>query len=217
MKTLVVLPAFNEATTITEVIASLPPEFDRVVIDDGSTDKTGDIARDAGVRVVTHRVNRGLGAALRTGFAFAVRGGYDAVVTLDADGQHDPAEIGQLLVALEGGADIVIGRRIQSHMPRIRQYYNAIGGIITSGLFGTPMVDAQSGFRALRTEALQRMELRTSRMEISSEVIAEAHRIHLRISEVPISVRYTEYSLSKGQSLGEGARTAWRLFMRSVS
>lgn len=218
MKTLVVVPAYNEATTIESVLQALHGMHDVVVIDDGSTDDTGVRARACGVRVLSHVVNRGLGAALRTGFAYALRvGEYDAVVTLDADGQHDPNDIPRVLAGLSGGSDVVIGARVRSDMPPIRQAYNMIGGVISAGLFGGPMIDAQSGFRAFKITKLREMNLTTSRMEISSEIVAEAHRIGARIVEVPISVRYTTYSLSKGQSFLEGVRTLWRLVLKSLN
>jgi glycosyltransferase involved in cell wall biosynthesis len=116
---------------------------DVVVIDDGSTDNTGEVARASGALTLRHVVNRGLGAALRTGFAYALSRGdtYDAVITLDADGQHNPAEIENFIAALDAGAEVIIGRREFSDMPRIRQAYNAAGAIITSALFGGPFTD----------------------------------------------------------------------------
>lgn len=217
MRTLVVIPAYNEASTIERVIAAIPAGFDYIVVNDGSHDETAHIAMDAGARVLHHAVNRGLGGALRTGFAFADEQGYDAVVTLDSDGQHDASEIPVLASAIEAGADVVIGRRTHTDMPLIRRAYNKLGAAITAILFGSPMLDTQSGYRAFKTAAVSRMVLRSSRMEISSEIIAEAHRLKLSVVQVPISVQYTEYSMSKGQSLVEGARTAWRLLLRSIS
>lgn len=219
MKTLIVVPAYNEATTIAQVLRAIRGAYDVVVVDDGSSDDTGDIARAGGAIVVRHVINRGLGAALRTGFSYATARGdiYDAVVTLDADGQHDPSEIPALLAELERGADVVIGTRERSDMPAVRQGYNALGALITSGLFGGPLADSQSGFRAFRTKKLKDFALTTSRMEISTEILAEAHRINAVVRAAPITVRYTDYSMSKGQSLFEGARTAWRLVLKSIS
>lgn len=217
MNALVIVPAYNEAQAIEEVLAAIPEQFTCIVINDGSTDATGAIAEASGHTVVHHAVNRGLGAALRTGFAYASENGYDAVVTLDADGQHSPAEIQSLLERIsDNSADIVIGSRVQESMPAIRQSYNKIGALVTAALFGSPLVDTQSGYRALSRAAIDAMQLTSSRMEISSEIVAEAHRLRLRIVEVPINVRYTKYSMSKGQSLVEGIRTAWRLFLRSI-
>lgn len=217
MKTLVVVPAYNEASTLTPVLRVMDGRYDVVVVDDGSTDGTGTVAGQHGVTVLTHVINRGLGAALRTGFSYAIKNGYDVVVTLDADGQHDPREIPILLSAIERGADVVIGRRHTEHMPRIRQIYNAAGALLTSGLFGVPLVDTQSGYRAVRVKRLADFALKTSRMEISSEFVAESHRLQLKIEQVPITVRYTEYSMSKGQGLFEGFRTMWRLVLKSFS
>lgn len=219
MKTLVVVPAYNEATTIETVLRAMQGVHDVVVIDDGSTDSTGEVARASGALTLRHVVNRGLGAALRTGFAYALSRGdtYDAVITLDADGQHNPAEIGNFIAALDAGAEVVIGRREFSDMPRIRQAYNAAGAIITSALFGGPFTDSQSGFRAFKVSKLRDFQLVTSRMEISSEIIAEAYRVGAKIQQIPITIAYTEYSMSKGQGFVEGLRTLWRLVLKSFA
>ncbi len=217
MRTLVIIPAFNEAATIGDVVQSVPSEYVVAVIDDGSSDETGARAAASGAVVVRHAVNRGLGGALRTGFLFALRGDFDTVVTLDADGQHDPREIPKFISALQSGVDVVVGERKTGDMPRARQWYNRLGRLVTSGLFGTKLVDTESGFRALSRRALEQMELTASRMDISSEIIAEAHRARLCVGSVPITVYYTDYSLSKGQSLWEGVRTAVRLFLKSLS
>ena len=218
MKILVVVPAYNEANAITPVLVALRSnKYDILVVDDGSSDVTGDVARAHGVIVVRHLFNRGLGAALRTGFAYAVDHDYDAVITLDADGQHSPVEISRFCAALDRGADVVIGQRERSAMPLIRQIYTACGALVTSGLFGGPLIDSQSGFRALRCSVLKKFNLTTSRMEISSEILAEAHRVGASVEQVPISVKYTQYSMSKGQGFFEGMRTMWRLLLKSFS
>ncbi len=218
MNVLVIVPAYNEASTLQEVLLAIPQDMDFVVVNDGSSDATEKIAAQNGATVITHSVNRGLGAALRTGFEYAIENKYESVVTLDADGQHEPTEITHVLAALTPGVDVVIGRRAYDvHMPHVRRAYNRLGAVVTSILFGTPLVDTQSGFRAFSLEALRKMSLCTSRMEISSEIIAEAHRLQLKIIEVPISIRYTKYSMSKGQNFFEGIRTAWQLLLRSVS
>lgn len=217
MKVLVVVPAYNEQATIGDVIRLVPVGIPTVVIDDGSTDGTGVAARDAGATVVRHIMNRGLGGALRTGFLCALRNGFDAVITLDADGQHDPREILSFISALESGDDIVVGHRRAGDMPRVRQWFNRIARVMTFWLFGVRSVDTESGFRALSRNALEQMRLTSSRMDISSEIIAEAYRARLRIGTVPITVYYTNYSMSKGQSLAEGVRTAVRLLLKSIS
>lgn len=218
MKILVVIPAYNEATVIARIVREVSGLYPVVVINDGSTDETALAADNAGAVVLNHTINRGLGAALRTGFAYAAERGYDAVVTIDADGQHNPAEIPRLVSTLIAGAhDMVVGVRIARDMPFIRRVYNAIGRALTWFLFGTGGEDSQSGLRVLRTALISKMRLRASRMEISSELIAEAHRLRCSVATVPIQVTYTEYSLSKGQNFFEGVRTAWRLLLRSLS
>lgn len=216
MHPLVVIPAYNEATVLAAVCATIPIGWDVLVVDDGSTDNTAEIARQAGARVVQHHINRGLGGALRTGFRFAVENNYDAVLTMDADGQHTGADLPALMRALVAGAEVVIGaRQLTAEIPSHRQWYNKFGTLFGNSLLGGLPVDSQSGMRALRTTAVQQMQLKCSRMEISSEIIAESFRLGLKVVEVPITVRYTNYSLSKGQSFGEGIKTAWRLFLRA--
>ncbi|MBI4433294.1 glycosyltransferase family 2 protein [Candidatus Uhrbacteria bacterium] len=218
MQTIAVIPAFNEATTIAEVVTRVREILpDVVVIDDGSTDDTSARARGAGAVVLRHCVNRGLGAAIGTGLAAAWQRGADAIVTLDADGQHDPAEIPALLLPIASGtADLVIGVRGGDGAPLHRRLFHATGNIFTRALFGVRCSDTQSGFRVFHRRAVERIDIRTNRMEVSSEILAEAHRHHLRIVEVPIRTIYTTYSLAKGQSFTVGVKTAWALLLRRL-
>lgn len=218
MSILVIIPAYNEATVIAKIVIEIAGLYPVVVVNDGSIDETALAAGNAGAVVLNHAINRGLGAALRTGFAYAAERGYDAVVTIDADGQHNPAEIPRLVSTLtEGAYDMVVGVRAARDMPFIRRVYNTIGRALTWFLFGTGSRDSQSGLRVIRTALISKMRLRASRMEISSELVAEAHRLRCSVAAVSIHVTYTEYSLSKGQNFFEGVRTAWRLFLRSLS
>lgn len=211
MKVLVVIPAYNEEKIIGQVLQAVPPQLAVVVVDDGSSDSTAKIVRtQSTAQLLRHTINRGLGAALRTGFTFAIEQGYDAVVTLDADGQHNPQEIEKIIAGLSQ-ADMVIGKRQDGQMPPMRRVYNKIAHWFMRSIFGANEVDTESGFRAFRVAALRQMKLISSRMEISSELVAEAHRLNLKIIEVPITVAYTPYSMSKGQGLREGIKTALRL------
>ncbi|MFH1099234.1 MAG: glycosyltransferase family 2 protein [Candidatus Uhrbacteria bacterium] len=267
MRTVVVIPAYNEERTVAEVVRRVREHTrlnfaeqnlgghisDVVVIDDGSDDATGDRARSAGAAVVRHCVNRGLGAALGTGIAAALHMDADAIVTLDADGQHDPAEIVALVAPIaQGEADLVIGVRFSPPPPTpppggmggnkeergenkvfflplpagggargggapwARHLFNGIANVVTRVLFGVRCSDTQSGFRCFSRRAAELIEIRTNRMEVSSEILAEAARHHLRMVEVPISTIYTSYSLSKGQGFTVGVRTAWALFLRKL-
>lgn len=221
MKIFAVIPAYNEESTIAEVLESAKPFVDRtIVVDDGSSDRTAEIARTHGAIVVGHITNRGLGAALGTGFALALRQGADLVVTLDADGQHEPVEIQKFIQAIEDGADVVIGSRMLTGfvgMPWHRRIAQIFGNVATFCLFGAWVTDSQSGFRALTRYALGKIRVRTNRMEVSSEIIAEAKRHKLHLVEVPIRATYTNYSLSKGQGFLVGVKTLFKLVVRRLT
>lgn len=220
MKLFAVIPCFNEASHVGSVVSVVRSLVDGViVVDDGSRDTGGEEARAAGATVVRHAVNLGLGAALGTGFAVALRLGADAVVTLDADGQHAAEEIARFRSALQEGNDAVIGSRFKgdlSQMPRTRRFAQRAGNALTFLLFGLWTSDSQSGFRAFSRRALEAMRLRTNRMEVSSEIIGEIARLRLKWVEVPITAIYTDYSLSKGQSARVGMKTAIRLLLHRL-
>ena len=221
MKTVIVVPAYNEARTIAEVLRGLKREGWRsiIVVDDGSSDSTASLAEKEGAIVLRHVLNRGLGGALRTGIEGALQEGADIVVTFDADGQHDPRAIARLIQPIRTGyADVVVGSRLLAArgMPWYRIAQNWVGNVLTWVLFGVWCSDSQSGLRALSRRAAQTIEIRTNRMEVSSEIIGEIGRHRLRLIEIPIKPIYTTYSLSKGQSLMTGLKTLARLLLRKV-
>lgn len=221
----IVIPAYNEEKTVGDVVRQIIPHTSYllphvIVVDDGSSDRTAAVAREAGAMVLQHPINRGLGAALSTGIAGALRiMNQGIVVTLDADGQHDPAELPRLVEPiLTGKAEVVIGTRfkikdLRLKMPRQRVAANWCGNVATWLLFGIWVSDSQSGFRAFSAEAVAALQLRTSTMEVSSEIIREIARLKFRLVEVPITVRYTAYSLSKGQGFLRGLETLWKLIV----
>lgn len=219
MKVVALIPAYNEASTIASVLNETRAFVDEViVVNDGSTDRTAELAQAQGAMVVSHLINRGLGAAIGTGFALAVKRGADVVITLDADGQHDPAEIPSFVAAIERGAEVVIGTRMRHRvgMPWYRQIAQVIGNLTTLVLFGAWVSDSQSGYRAFTKSALSKIRIKTNRMEVSSELIAEAKTHQLTLVEVPIKAIYTEYSLSKGQSFFTGIKTLVKLILRRI-
>lgn len=220
MKRIAVIPAYNEATVIADVVRRTNPFVEEVVVvDDGSTDGTGEAARTAGALVYTHVINRGLGATLATGIAAALQRGADVLVTLDADGQHDPAEIPAFIEAITTrGVEAVIGSRLlqSTGMPLIRRVYNRLGNLLTYVLFGVWTTDSQSGFRAFSRAGAMKLELKTNRMEVSSEFLKEIHDKKIPFCEIPCSVKYTDYSLSKGQSFRVGVSTAMKLVLRRL-
>jgi glycosyltransferase involved in cell wall biosynthesis len=220
-KRIIVIPAYNEERTVAEVVASAVKVADRVVVvDDGSRDKTSVLARQAGALVVRHAINRGLGAALGTGIETANRLNADAVVTMDADGQHLTADAARIFDRLnKGDVDFVVGSRMKKgdesgNMPIYRVLFNFIGNVLTYVLFGVWVTDSQSGLRGLSQNAVRTIQLRTSGMEVSSEFIKEIKDRHWKFDEIPIKAIYTDYSLSKGQSLFVGVKTAFKLIYR---
>lgn len=216
-----VIPAYNEATQIADVIKNTSAFVDRiVVVDDGSRDDTARIAREAGATVIQHPINRGLGATLGTGIKAARQLGGEVIITLDADGQHLPHEIPLFIEAIrERGHDAVLGSRmieLKGNMPLKRRMYQRIGNLLTYMLFGLFVSDSQSGFRAFSGSAADVLEIRTDRMEVSSEIVAEIRRRAFNWTEVPITAVYTDYSLSKGQSFTVGVKTALKLILHRL-
>ena len=222
-KQIIVIPAYNEEATVAQVVREAVRVADAVVVvDDGSRDRTSALAGEAGAIVVRHAVNRGLGGALGTGIAAAVKLGADAVVTMDADGQHRAADAARVFERIgKGDVDFVIGSRMipgdgagAGKMPIHRVLFNAVGNALTYLLFGVWVTDSQSGLRGLSRRAAETVDLRTNGMEVSSEFIKEARERRWQLAEISIPAIYTEYSLSKGQSFLVGVKTAAKLILR---
>jgi glycosyltransferase involved in cell wall biosynthesis len=189
-----VIPAKDAAGTVGGVIAGLRrsvPDIEVVVVDDGSADGTAEAARAAGAIVLRHSRNRGKGAALETGFDEALRRGASSVLTLDADGQHDPQAAPSLLAALDQ-ADLVIGSRgaDRTGMPWIRKVTNDVTTWWVSRLAGSRIEDSQSGYRAVRAAVLRAVRPRSRRFEYESELLIGAARAGFRIVPVPVPTLY---------------------------
>lgn len=195
MKVLALIPAYNEEASIAGVVQATLGRVDQVVVvDDGSRDATSERAREAGALVLRQASNGGKGAALQAGSHYAIEHGYDVVVTLDADGQHDPESIPDLLEPLRlGAADMAVGSRKTQwsrHMPILRRITNAWMSWFLSQLAGQPMEDTQSGFRAISTAVLRTVHVDSNHFEAESEFLLVAARLRYRISWVPIRVIY---------------------------
>jgi glycosyltransferase involved in cell wall biosynthesis len=166
-----------------------------VVVDDGSTDATAEIARAAGVQVLRHPINRGKGVALRTGFWFLLHQGYQAIITMDADGQHDPSYISSLINAYEEGrGDIIIGSRAGEFgaMSWLRRFWNQLGVKAVSKLIGTPLTDTQSGYRLITAEVLQGLPLRATGYEGELELLIKACKRGHRVVEIKVTTYYID-------------------------
>ncbi|MFC1711805.1 glycosyltransferase family 2 protein [Patescibacteria group bacterium] len=207
-KLVVILPAYNEAKVIGGVIDRLNKELrnlknldkEIVVIDDGSRDKTAEIAKKRGAVLLKHIINRGLGGALATGLEYARRENVDVALTFDSDGQHEPEDIKKIIKPiLENRANIVIGVRDISKMPLDRKIMTFLSSLLTLIFFGIFARDTQSGFRAFDKKALKKVKIKTQRMEVSSEFFHEIKKSGLIFKQIPIKVIYTKYSREKGQ------------------
>jgi glycosyltransferase involved in cell wall biosynthesis len=214
----IVIPAYNEERTIVEVLHGLNLRGFTwvIVVDDGSSDRTGALACQEGAIVLRHILNRGLGGALGTGITAALRLGAEAIVTFDADGQHDPDDIARLLEPIMAGeVEVVIGSRMLDPvgMPYARRLANWTANIVTYLLFGSWTTDSQSGLRGFSSQAAAQIRIMTNGMEVSSEIIAEIVKNRLKHKEVPVHTLYTDYSMSKGQSFTVGLRTLRKLML----
>ena len=217
----VVVPAYNEASAVHDVVSGLRAEFPNViVVDDGSPDATSDEARRAGAAVLRHALNRGQGAALQTGIDYAIRRVAEVIVTFDADGQHRVEDIHRLVRALEeSNADIAIGSRfleLQSNVPALRRLLLRLATHFMRFTSGVPLTDAHNGLRAIRSGAAKRIRITIDGMAHASEVVDEIRHHGLKVTEVPVVIRYSEYSLRKGQSSLAAVRIAFDYLMKRI-
>lgn len=191
------VPAFNEEKSIARVVLEAQKYADRVVVcDDGSSDLTGEIADRLGAEVVKHDRNLGYGAAVQSLFRRARELGADVLVTLDADGQHEPREIPDVAKPIfDDAADVVIGSRfIDGHSARVMPWYRKVGVTLISKLVNNGaehgVKDSQSGFRAYNRKCLESLTLLENGMGVSAEILMNARKVGLRVCEVPSSCNY---------------------------
>jgi glycosyltransferase involved in cell wall biosynthesis len=190
-----VIPAYQAAATVGDVVRrvrAVLPGAQIYVIDDGSRDATAAVARAAGAVVLTHAANRGKGAALKTGVDAAAARGADAVITLDADGQHAPEAIPALLAPLgQGTADLVLGARDRSGaMPLQRRFSNWLSSAVTSRIGGHAITDSQTGFRAFRSTLAQAVRPPESRYDYEAAFLLGALAGGWRVTSVPVPTIY---------------------------
>jgi len=214
---LALIPAWNEATRMRPIVEATRARLPVLVVDDGSDDDTAAVARAAGATVVCHPQRLGKGVALKTGFDWALEQGYEAVLTLDADGQHDPADMKKFLAAYEAGAgELIVGQRDFSQMPFPRFFTNPFGSWLLSLALGTRIYDNQSGYRLHSRRFLEMLDLTTTGFELEVEVIIQAVTRGVRIGWVDIRTIYDIDKVSYFHPVKDTARFfgmvwhAWR-------
>lgn len=203
----IIVPAYNESATLADVIEALRRTGYKVLaVDDGSSDSTAVTARRLAHATIRHPINLGQGAAIQTGIEFALSRGAEFVVTFDADGQHDPNEVSRLLDALQTErAHFALGSRFlgaTSNAPVARLWMLRAAIWLTRLTTGLKLTDVHNGFRAMTRRGAQAIRLRQNRMAHASEILSQIAASGLRYVEVPVTVKYTRYSLAKGQSGG---------------
>ncbi|WP_167097161.1 glycosyltransferase family 2 protein [Mycobacterium sp. DL592] len=217
----IIVPAFNEAKVIGDVITDLRQTFAHVVcVDDGSRDDTAEIALRAGAHVVRHPVNLGQGAAIQTGVEYARRQPGAAVfVTFDADGQHRVKDVLAMIERLSrGDVDVVVGTRFSgstvSHTPPLKKLILRTAAWLSPSSHRLGLTDAHNGLRVFNKTVADNLNLTMSGMSHASEFVQLIVENNWRVAEEPVEILYTEYSMSKGQPLLNGVNIVFDGFLR---
>ncbi len=212
----VVMPCYNESGVLGTVLGDIAPYgYSLVVVDDCSDVPVSSFVSQPFVRVVRHCVNLGQGAALQTGIDYAVAHGATYLVTFDSDGQHLASEIASLVEPLrQGVADVALGTRFALggtavDISRRRALVLRLATMLSRRVTGLNITDTHNGFRAFTRDAARRIRITQNRMAHASQILEEIARLDLRYVEVPVTIRYTEYSLLKGQKLANGFNILW--------
>lgn len=194
MKVCVIIPAYNESSSIAEIVRQIKEQgLDVLVIDDGSTDNTEQSARDNGAIVLRKQRNEGKGAALISGFHYALNKGFDAVITVDADGQHLPCEIPSFLEsAVNSKSSFLLGNRMlkRKNMPVVRVVTNKFMSWLISKITKQVIPDSQCGFRFIKCSALRKINLQTANYDTESEILIQYSRLGFKIESLPIKTIY---------------------------
>jgi glycosyltransferase involved in cell wall biosynthesis len=195
MKTCVVIPTYNESRAIGELVRQIRQQnLEAVVMDDGSQDNTGQMAKDNGATVLRNEINQGKGASLIKGFDYALKNDFDAVITMDGDGQHLTEEIPYFIrLATYSDSGIFIGNRMskRKNMPWVRVLTNKFMSWLISSVARQKIPDTQCGFRLIKRAVLEKLKLKTRKYETESEIIIKASRLGFKIDSVPIKTIYS--------------------------
>ncbi len=218
--TFIVIAAFNEAKRIRKTLRDLKKEGYKniVVVDDGSRDKTYSTALSEGVWVLQHKVNLGQGAALQTGIQFALKKGAEAVVTFDADGQHDAKDIEKMINKLNEGYDIVLGSRFlkENKIPLSRRIILKGGVAVTRFISSINVTDTHNGLRVLSKKAAEKIKITINGMTHASEILDKIHEQRLKYTEVPVTIKYSEETLRKGQSSLNSVKILLKMIIKKI-
>ena len=194
MKICIIIPTYNENKTIVGLLGELKlKDCDVLVVDDGSLDSTAELAERSGAMLLRHKKRLGKGVSIRDGFDFAIKNNYDAVITMDGDGQHSAQDVVKFIdYACELKPDIIVGNRMANPkgMPFVRQLTNKLMSKIISAMCRQEIPDSQCGFRFITCEVLKNIGLGSSNFEIESEVLIEAARYGYKIASIPIQTIY---------------------------
>lgn len=218
----IVVPAYNEAGRLGTVLEDLARTGHQVVVvDDGSSDRTADVAWRHGCYVLRHSFNRGQGAALQTGIAFALREGADVIITFDADGQHQTRDLPALMAPLlTGQCDVVLGNRFlngESNVPPIRKIVLQLGRLFTWLTSGVRVGDCHNGYRAFSRKGASILSLKQDRMAHASEIYDQIKDSGLSYVEVPVTIRYTNETLAKGQKLSNSVSVLFQYLYGKIA
>ena len=219
-KICVLIPAYNAQETLGSVLKKIEPlNMDTLIVNDGSSDETKRVASENRAHLLEHPFNLGKGAALQTGFQYILQKDYQVVITLDADGQHDPSEIPSLLKIFQiVKPDILIASRAAEFgkMTFLRRFWNRLGVKAVARLCHSDITDSQSGFRLIRTEVLKAVDLSTSRFETELELLIKACKKGFGVLSIPINVTRVDGTSSSHFRPVTDTWLVCKLFLRSL-
>jgi glycosyltransferase involved in cell wall biosynthesis len=216
----ILLPAYTAQETLGSVLKKVEPlKIDTIVVDDGSSDETKRVASENGAHLLENPLNLGKGAALQTGFQYILQKGYQLIITLDADGQHDPSEIPSLLEIFQSvKPDILIASRAAEfrRMTFLRRFWNRLGVKAVARLCHSDITDSQSGFRLIRAKVLKEISLSTSRFETELELLIKACKKGFSVLSVPINTQKVDGTVSSHFRPVVDTWRVCKVFLRSL-
>jgi len=216
----IIVPSFNEAEVVCSTVQPLlDANYNVVVVDDGSVDNTVHVLSGTSAHVCRHIVNLGQGAALQTGISYALKSGAEYIVTYDADGQHSPDDVSAILEPLlNGGYDVALGSRFKLggnalNIPAVRARMLRAAAVLTNIGLGLQVTDTHNGYRAFTAKAASQLNITQNRMAHAGQILKQIRVLGLRYTEVPVNIRYTSYSLAKGQRMSNYFNILWESMM----